>query len=227
MDLLRENSKNIALTLCWIWGTVVCFHGRRILKLRSFFPCVFISFAVTLISVFATMIFAYIEGLAGGIRVAFGATYLYGIYFISPLILWILSKVTLRNYAEVMDLYAVYAVPCLFLLRCNCLIAGCCMGRQISGSTLHWPTREIELVFYAIVFMLLIKRKDHCVEGTQFPLLMALYGPFRFVIEWFRVSDYETWLHPAHIWSVIAAFGGFALYTELNKTRVSRGKKNA
>lgn len=225
-ELLRENSNLIAVLTGWIAGCFIVYRQRDVLKLRGALPCALTAALFSALSVLSAMLFAGIEGLLGGQGFSLGAVSLYGCFFICPLMLRILAKAGRRAYADVMDVYALYAVPSLFLMRCNCLISGCCSGRQIPGTLMHWPTREAEMVFYAIVFALLLKREKGRVRGTQFPYLTALYGTFRFVCEWFRVSGSGTYLHLAHAWSLVAAFAGYSLYTELNRQKkhtVQRG----
>jgi len=219
MTLIRDNSKWIALFIGWAAGCIIVSRRKGLAGLRNEAQSAFLAMALSLLSVLSAMLFASFEGVLGG-SPGFGAISLYGCFFFCPVFLWIGAKAFKRDYGSVMDLYAVYAVPSMFLMRCNCLISGCCSGRQIPGTALHWPTREAELVFYAAVMAVLHKREARGYsKGTQFPLLTALYGAFRFVNEWVRVSDSGTWLHMAHLWSVIAAFAGYSLYTELNKNK--------
>ena len=115
------------------------------------------------------------------------------------------------------DSLAYYFTISLFFVRCNCLISGCCGGKEIFSTGLHWPTREAELIFYILVLWGFSKyEKASKVSGLLFPLLMLWYGVFRFINECFRVSiAAKGWFHISHIWAVLCAIVGASIYNEL------------
>ena len=63
--------------------------------------------------------------------------------------------------------------------------------------------------------------------GTCYPLYMASYGAFRFVIEFFRTSSSGMLFHLSHIWAALAFAAGLSVYIEVNNRnhRVKKGKK--
>ena len=164
-------------------------------------------------SVLSAMLFAYIEKLLSKEAAAgFGAISTYGIYLIGPFILLLVSLLLRWNGAGVMDLFALYAMPSLFLMRCHCLKAGCCFGLPLSDTGFKWPTRESEMIFYAIMFWILWRMlKKNKVPGQLFPLLMISYGVFRFINQWFRDTGTTGW-HMSHTWSVVCAVIGLGLF---------------
>ena len=114
----------------------------------------------------------------------------------------------------------------------NCLISGCCQGQVIPfihSHTVRWPTRETELVFYAVLLTFaiigVIKNKTN---GTLYPLYMIAYGIFRFVIEWFRVTEHTIGpFHISHFWSLLALIIGASVYFEIhNKSKKKRSKQH-
>jgi prolipoprotein diacylglyceryltransferase len=123
------------------------------------------------------------------------------------------------------DLLALYAVPSLFLQRVCCLIAGCCQGNLIPGTEMRWPTRELELVFYVLLFVYFLRKEksETFIKGSLFPILMISYGTFRFLEEGFREADGTSFAHMAHLWSILAIIIGVCIYTELTH---NRGNKN-
>ncbi len=176
------------------------------------------------VSVVAAMLFAAFEAVISGKELSPGAISTYGVYFICPVILLLIAKLMKLNGKAVMDTFAQYAMPSLFFLRCNCLFAGCCGGRLIPGTELHWPTRQAELLFYAaFLCFLLYREKRGAIEGTGFPLLMAVYGAFRFVEEWFREGTGTSLVHLAHLWSLLALIIGLGVYFELNSIKAKAG----
>lgn len=145
---------------------------------------------------------------------------LFGAIFLLPLFYLAGAKLTRRRTADVFD---VFTIPTVFTLACasvNCIVSGCCLGRIISGTRHRWPTREAELVFYAILIPLLIlrgRRKDS--EGTLWPVYMTAYGAFRFLIEFFRESETNTLFHLSHLWAIVCLLIGVSALLEMNRQR--------
>lgn len=171
------------------------------------------------------MLFAGIESLIAGEGFRFGAISTYGVYFICPVLLIFAAKICQKDIRSVFDVFALYAMPSLFLIRCNCLLSGCCGGTEIPGTGLHWPTREAEMLFYVFMLIFLIRReKNGALKGTAFPLLMIFYGGFRFIEEWFRAASGAGMIHLAHLWSLIAIAIGCSVYFELKAGKDRGGK---
>lgn len=218
-EFLTSYGKYLAVLLGVLAGFPLVWRRRDSLGLKRPWQIVLICAAFSVFSVLSAILFAALESLLGGQSPSFGAISTYGVYLICPFLVLLLSKALKRNPRSVFDAYAFYALPSLFLLRCNCLWSGCCGGRFIPGSgSLHWPTREAEMIFYAAMLLLLLFRERRGVPpGTAFPVLMFSYGAFRFVEEWFREGSGTSLVHLAHLWSIIALVVGLGFYLELNK----------
>jgi len=223
---ITDNSKYILLFLGVLAGLPLVWKRRKRMKLSRSWLVPLLCLVFTVLSLFSAIAFAALESLISGKQVSFGAISTYGIYFICPFLLFAAARIARLEKKELLDAFALYAVPSLFLMRCNCLISGCCLGRVIPGTDSRYPTREIELVFYIIIFLLLLWREKHGknVPGQQFPLLMAAYGVFRFIEEWFREGTGSSYLHLAHFWSILAVAAGASIFFELGK-RAGRKKK--
>lgn len=209
-----DNSKYFAVVLGLLAGFPLVRQRCSRLDLTDW-PggAVLLCAAFSVFSVISAILFAILEQALRGETISIGAISTYGVYFICPVMILLLSRLLHWDGRRMLDIYALYALPSLFLLRINCLICGCCGGRPIGNTGLYWFTREAEMVFYAVVMIVLLRREKRGVApGTAFPLLMASYGVFRFVEEWFRTGD--GWLHLAHGWSVIAVIIGLGLYFE-------------
>ena len=165
--------------------------------------------------VFCVRVFARMEGAGSGAMSLFGAV------FFMPVGYFIGAKLSKRPMAEVFDLFAVPMIFTLMCARVNCLIAGCCQGRQItSTTTLRWPTREAELVFYAVFLAAVIPRIWRGkTRGTVYPLYLIAYGAFRAVVECFRVSSTNQVFHLSHVWALLALSLGLSIYAELKKQK--------
>ena len=182
------------------------------------------------VCVFAATIFCSIERVLSGEAFSWGGVSTYGMYFLAPIPYLIASKGAKR--AGLTDLLAIYAVPSLFLQRASCLVAGCCQGALIPGTEMRWPTRELELVFYVLLFLYFLRKEksDTFIKGSLFPILMTSYGAFRFFEEGFRDAGGASYLHLAHLWSFMSFVIGLSILLEMkrnySKKLGSKSKKN-
>ena len=179
--------------------------------------------AHTLTGVFSVKAFAFME--AGFDTSSLGSMSLYGAVFFMPLTYLVGAKLVKCASGDVCDVFTPAMIVTLMCARINCIISGCCAGLPIPGTSLQWPTRELEIVFY-IAALVWLGRKitKNMTHGTAYPLYMAAYGGFRFIIEWFRRSDFSG-LHPAHIWSIISLALGLSIYFELMSKKSEFGKE--
>lgn len=152
---------------------------------------------------------------------------LFGATFFLPLFYYGWAKKTHRNMALVMDIAAICTIIGLIFGRLDCLVGGCCRGMLLPGSTsLHWPLREMELIYYA-VFMAVYCRKilQGKTYGEVYPVYMISYGAIRFILEWFRV-EFTTRVgifHLAHLWALLSLGIGISIYGELQKKEKKTG----
>lgn len=173
-----------------------------------------------LVGVLCVKLFAVAE--AGFDFSKFKSQSLFGAVFLLPVFYFLGAKLTKRSPADVFDCFTVPMVFTLFCARINCLIIGCCMGRMMAGGSFRAPTREAELVFYAVflAFMIpgVLKGRG---RGTAYPLFLIAYGAFRFICEFFRESAaFSGAFHLSHVWALIAFLLGLSIYIE------QRSKKN-
>ena len=172
--------------------------------------------------VLCVRIFARMEGAGAGAMSLFGAV------FLMPVAYFLGAKLSKRPMAEVFDIFGVAMIFTLMLARCNCLFAGCCLGRYMFHTQLRWPTREAEIVFYLVFLAIMIPRvrKDRT-KGRLYPLYMLAYGAFRAVVECFRVSDAQTLFHISHIWAFLAFGLGLSIYIEQTKRMKKHPRKRS
>lgn len=160
-------------------------------------------------SVLFTRIFAFMEGVPGGMS-------LYGGVFFLPVMFCLVAQLTKRNMADACDVFTIPSLVTVFSARFNCVLSGCCLGMVIPGTDgLRWPTRELELALHLILYIVLrnkIGKPNY--RGKLYPIIMISYGIFRFIIEWFRETENMVgFAHLSHIWSVMAiVIGGLAVY---------------
>jgi len=173
----------------------------------------------TAIGVCSVKVFAFLE--SGDI----GNMSLFGGVFFMPAAYWLGAKLTKRPCCKVCDVFT----PCmLFTLMCariNCIISGCCAGLAIPGTHFHFPTRELEILYYIVMLILLTPRVAKTKNpGSIYPLYMASYGAFRFIDEFFRTSSTGMLFHLSHVWAAIAFAAGLSIYIEINARNHQRKK---
>lgn len=172
-------------------------------------------------SVLFAKIFAFIEGVPGGMS-------LYGGLFFLPVTFCLVAAVTKRNIAETCDVFTIPTIVTVSCARINCLFSGCCLGRIIPGTDgIRWPTRELELGLYVVLYIALRKKigKPRS-RGKLYPAYMITYGAFRFVVEWFRETENLIgFAHLSHIWSIAAMVtGGLLIFCIDKKQKLKSGK---
>ena len=196
-------------TIFWVWSQ----RERLAMRLRWVVPIsvLHVAYGVACVKAFAIM-------EAGSLKAA-GNMSLFGAVFLLPAAYWAGARLTKRRTETVFD---VFVVPTVFTLACarvNCILTGCCRGCLIPGTETRWPTREAELVFYAILLVwLLLRTKRGDPGGILYPVYMAAYGCFRFITEFFRESSSESVFHLAHFWALLCAALGLAFLIELKRS---------
>lgn len=148
---------------------------------------------------------------------ALGNMSIFGATFFMPLLFFTFAKLGKREQADVFDIGTVTMLFTLMCSRFNCLVSGCCYGIAFFGSTsLMWPTREMEIVFYIIFIILFaVKNKKGDSRGRNYPIYMIAYGIFRFFVEWLRHYDGNSVIHRAHIWALISLCLGISILAEI------------
>ena len=215
---LKEHSLIVLLLLGTIFNVFWLYRMRRQLQMK-WYAVLILSVLHTAIGVCSVKVFAFLE--SGDI----GNMSLFGGVFFMPAAYWLGAKLTKRPYCKVCDVFT----PCmLFTLMCariNCIVSGCCSGLVIPGTHVHFPTRELEILYYIVMLILLIPRvKKSKNPGSIYPLYMASYGAFRFLDEFFRTSSTGMLFHLSHVWAAIAFAAGLSIYIE-SSMKNKKGKK--
>lgn len=172
----------------------------------------------TIFGVLTVKAFAFLE--TGFDKATLGNMSLFGGVFFMPVAYWLGAKLFKRPMKETFDVFTPCMIFTVMCARINCILSGCCTGLIIPGTQLRCPTRELELVYYIVMLILLIPRvkKDEN-PGTCYPLYMASYGAFRFIIEFFREADSAGLFHRAHLWAMITLLLGASIYAEMKTTK--------
>lgn len=221
MSFFAQYSIYIMLAIAAIINTDWLIHVRKRLDMSWYaapiFAILFEIFCLLSVKIFAVAEYGFDFS-------KFGYMSLFGGLFLVPVALCIGAKLFKRSIAEVCDIFAICAVVTVLCARINCLFAGCCLGTFIPGMELRWPTREVEVIFYAAFLLVFIprvfKKKTY---GEVYPFYMLSYGVLRFILEFLRVTDRtESLFHLSHVWALISTGIGLAFVLYLRKkNRVS------
>lgn len=194
-------------------------------RIRLKWPVVLlVSVLHTICGVFSVKAFAFLE--TGFNSESLGNLSLFGGVFFMPVLYYLGAKISGRRIQEVFDLFTICMIFTVMCARINCIISGCCAGLPILGMQLRYPTRELEILYYLVMLILFIPRvQKDSLYGCGYPIYMASYGGFRFIIEFFRVSSSETLFHLAHVWAALAFAAGFCVYIEVKSKLTNQVRK--
>lgn len=218
---LQDNALYLLLALGTIFNIFWLFRFQDRLKMK-WWAILIISVLHTVYGVLTVMLFAFAE--SGFNPDSLGNMSIFGGVFLMPIAYFLGAKLFKRKPGEVFDIFLICMMFTLMCARINCIISGCCKGCLIFGSeTARWPTRELEVVFYIVLLIIFGRRvKRNESRGELYPAYMFLYGIFRFITEFFRVSERSAGIfHLSHLWALISFGLGVSLYYELK----SKNKK--
>lgn len=186
----------------------------------KWYAIIVVSVLHTVIGVCSVKVFAFLE--SGDI----GNMSLFGGIFFMPVAYYLGARLTRRDKKDVFDVLTVCMIFTLMCARVNCIFSGCCTGLRIPGTQFHFPTRELEILYYIVMLILLTPRVAKTKNpGSIYPLYMASYGAFRFIDEFFRTSSTGMLFHLSHVWAAIAFAAGLSIYIEINARNHQRKKE--
>lgn len=220
--------KNHSLVFLLTAGTLFSFYWivqfRQKIRIKWYMALI-LAVMHTLAGVFTVKAFAFME--TGFNTDSLGNMSLFGGVFFMPLFYYAGARITRCNVSDVFDIFTVCMIGTVMCARINCILTGCCKGISFFGSSrMHWPTREIEILYYLVMLALLIpKVKEGAFVGKAYPVYMLSYGILRFCIEWVRYYSGGTWIHPAHIWAIVSLCLGLSFYVELNKPKQKQRRR--
>lgn len=202
----------ILLTVATLCNYVWLYFNKKSLNMNLVTYIIFPIFH-TIIGIVFVFLFAYFE--SGFKFDAIGNLSLYGGVFFMPTIYFLYALIFKIKFNRSFDVFAISLIITLFFARINCIIAGCCEGILIGEGNLRVPTREIELLYYALFLIFTVKEVyKNKTNGYIYPIYMVSYGFVRFIIEFLRESNSSSIFHIGHIWSLVSILigTGFILY---------------
>ena len=216
---------SITLIATVILSAAVLYRFRSDLQI-GLAAAVILAVIHTMVGVFCVKVFAGLESLSNPLNAGMS---LFGALFFLPLFYWLGSRWARRDVALVFDDFCLCVMIALMCVRCSCIVNGCCRGKFIAGTYMRWPTRQIEIAFWAVMLIwFLMKKKQGYIKGSLYPQMLMVYGIFRFFIEFLRDEDSVFFgFHFGHLWAVIAFVVGSAIYFALaegSRFKSQRGK---
>lgn len=224
IDWVQANILYILLAIGVVFSIAWVLNFQKELRIK-WYAAIFVCILIAAVGVFSAKLFAVIEGWIADS--APGNMSIYGAIFFTPLVCILGALVFRRPVKTTMDILTIPIVILAALARANCLFNGCCLGLEIPGTVMRYPTRGLELVFDIILIIVLIRltAKKRFI-GTNYPIYLLSYGIFRFIIQWFREPGFMVGpLTLSHIWSILSILIGLGFILSLNK-KAQRQKKN-
>ena len=192
---------------------------------NKWYAAVIVCILIAAVGVISAKLFAVLEGWIAGEEP--GSMSIYGAIFMTPLVCLLGTLIFRRPIKTTMDILTIPIVILAGLARVNCLIQGCCLGLEIPGTNMRYPTRELELVFDVVLIIILIRiTAKKRFKGTNYPIYLLSYGIFRFIIQWFREPGFMVGpLTLSHIWSILSILIGLCFIILLKKTETKSNSK--
>lgn len=216
----KDHSLLLLLLLGTVFNCIWLMRFKDRLRLQLV-PAIIASAAHTVYGVFCVTVFAVLE--VADVSSA-GNMSLFGGVFFMPVGYFVVAKLFKRKMTDVFDICTICMMFTLMCARTNCIISGCCRGIRFFGMDgVRWPTRELEIIFYIIMIVVLGKKvQNGTANGKIYPIYMISYGAFRFIIEGLRAYSGTSVIHRGHIWAVITLGLGLSIYIELQNKKKKR-----
>lgn len=174
-----------------------------------------VAFVLTITGTIGTYIWYFVESSW------FGARSFYGAVFLVPLAFIYVAKWMRIPHGELMDFCAPAECIMLAIMKCQCLVDGCCTGRPLyflaSDGSMVFPSQIVELANALVVMAVLMGLAfSNKYRGKIYAWYFVVYGTTRFVLNWFRndTAPLLIGLPAGNLWSLLAIFLGVLWLTD-------------
>jgi len=155
---------------------------------------------------------------------SFGGRSFYGAVYLSPLVFYIVAKKLKIQYGVCLDFVAPAGCVTLALVKIQCLIDRCCIGRVLYIDENHmyvrFPSQIVEMIaFFLIAAILLYMSSKEKYRGKIFPYFLTIYGVIRFVLDFQRETVPMDGLHlsAGSFWSLCSFVVGTICLLKMRK----------
>lgn len=220
LSMNEGENMNLKLVTALIIGTVLMLGVTLLCRLKYGFPIwktVAATALLTVVGVVSVKIMFFVEnGTWGGLSF-FGAVFLVPFWFLP------ISLLLRLPYRALLDITAPAICIMLALMKVECLLSGCCMGRVLyetaAGEIVRFPSQVAEfcnaLLLLGVLILLIFRGRQ---EGRIYPWFMVIYGGTRFGLNLFRETKPYVWkLSPGGFWSLVAIALGIMLLVVFSK----------
>lgn len=174
-----------------------------------------ISLLLTVAGVAGTMLMFFIESGR------FGGTSFYGAVLFVPVLMLPVLLLGIP-FHTLMDLCAPAECLMLTIMKLDCILCDCCIGRYLPSLGFQFPSQVVEMITaFFVMLILLEKEKKENARGTLYGWYLILYGSTRFILNWFRygLKPFALGLPSGNFWSLIAIAIGFIWLALLKKVK--------
>ncbi len=219
----------------WIIGIILClifYVASHKVYGYKWYTALLLGGMMIILEIFGAKIMYYLQNpSAFGEPISWTSGYsLYGVFYFTPLFVFLVTLVMKTSFYSVMDFLAPGIMIELALYRIGCMCAGCCYGIEVGWGITNgatdglFPVQPLEagldLIVFAIVFALYCKKK--LIVGESFLSVFLGYSIVRFGVEFLRYR--VNILGPmslGHIFALvqIVVCGLWILYLHYRKNR--------
>ncbi len=170
----------------------------------AWWKSIILSLALLGLGLLGTRIMSLIESGDFSNRSFFGAV------FFTPLMMLPVGFISKVRPLDTLDLCAPSVCAMSVLMKVNCYISDCCIGRVMyvtqHGKEVRFPSQITECIasfIILLVLMYLITKKIH--RGYVYFLYMLIYGVVRFALNFLRETKPFIWNLPAgNFWALVS-----------------------
>lgn len=172
---------------------------RKKYKGAAIWKMILLGFLLTVTGVAGTMILFYIESGR------FGGTSFFGAVLFVPLL--ILPALLLGlSYRDILNLCAPSECLMLAIMKVDCLVSDCCIGKYIPSLGIQFPSQIVELIAGLLIMVVLLLIEKHRRNEPLYAWYLVIYGVVRFLLNGFRYGQKPfVWILPnGHFWALIS-----------------------
>ena len=140
----------------------------------------------------------------------YGGDAMFGAVFFMPIFIAPLAVLLKIPYKEIMNLYTPSQTVEFAVVKIDCYIVDCCMGKYLPSLGIQFPSQIADMIIGIVVTTVLLWIEHRNPNKHLFPLYMVIFGGARFVVDWFRYVEkpWEWILPPTIIWSLLSVVIG-------------------
>ena len=153
-----------------------------------------------------------------------GGMSFFGAVLFVPVVFPFIARLFRTPAAAMLDFVSLPGLLMFAVLKINCAVSGCCIGRILwqseQGSAVFFPSPIVEAVTTVLlVFVLSHFERIGKTENRLYPISLIAYGTLRFILNFFRAPEdpFLFGLQKGNVWALVAIVtGGVWLLVDAN-----------